>query len=160
MIVPILFRGASILPEEQLPEDIRPVVTRQAIEVGDKHFDLDAETVCRFVRRHFPIPCSPVKRHLLLYKPRTSTAWRGWFFRLTFYVFLFASLAWTIGLPATLPGRGFFETWEAFWVRVTAAATAILFSIIVQRYAYRLDASKPLFQNRMPAVERSRRPDR
>lgn len=49
-VIPVLVGGAGIPRAEDLPQDVRPLVDREAIEVRDTHFHADAEQLVNTIR--------------------------------------------------------------------------------------------------------------
>ena len=50
-VIPILLQGASMPPASALPEDLKPLSTRNALEVSAARFDTDVETLIHAIER-------------------------------------------------------------------------------------------------------------
>jgi hypothetical protein len=55
-VVPILVDGGSLPSEEQLPDDLKPLVRRQAFEISNKRWKYDTEQLVRFLIKSVGIP--------------------------------------------------------------------------------------------------------
>jgi hypothetical protein len=58
-VVPVLVDGGSLPSEEELPEDLKPLVRRQAYEISNKRWKYDTEQLIRFLVK-LGIPTKPI----------------------------------------------------------------------------------------------------
>ncbi len=64
-IVPTLVQGASMPPAAELPEDLLPLLKRQAVTIGDVPFDKDVDGLVESVRSYVH-PIAGASRHALV----------------------------------------------------------------------------------------------
>ncbi len=50
-VIPVLVAGATLPQAEQLPEDLRPLCDRQAVEIRDAHFHSDAQQLIEVLHK-------------------------------------------------------------------------------------------------------------
>ena len=58
-VVPVLVDGGSLPSEDELPEDLKPLVKRQAYEISNKRWKYDTEQLIRFLIK-IGIPTKPI----------------------------------------------------------------------------------------------------
>ncbi|MCZ4305893.1 SUMF1/EgtB/PvdO family nonheme iron enzyme [Zoogloeaceae bacterium G21618-S1] len=66
-VIPVLVDGASVPNADDLPDDVRALVERNAVEVSREHFDRDADRLIATIRRHLPFTVrnqGPLRRAL------------------------------------------------------------------------------------------------
>ena len=68
-VIPVLVEGAAMPTQEALPEALRPLARRQAVELRDSRWDADVEHLLRTLEPVL-VPASPTKA-----KPSPRTAW-------------------------------------------------------------------------------------
>lgn len=50
-VVPVLLEGASLPEEDQLPDDLKPLLRRQSYEISNKRWKFDSEQLVDFLKR-------------------------------------------------------------------------------------------------------------
>ena len=65
--IPVLLAGATMPDAASLPAPLQPLASRQAIDIGEKHFHRDAEYLIRAIERHCGVaPAQGSRRRVLL----------------------------------------------------------------------------------------------
>lgn len=65
--IPVLLAGAAMPDAASLPVPLQPLASRQAIDIGEKHFHRDAEYLIRAIERHCGVaPAQGARRRVLL----------------------------------------------------------------------------------------------
>ena len=57
-VIPVLVAGAATPPAPDLPEDLRPLCGRHAVEIRDSHFHPDAQQLIQMLHSFLPRPVS------------------------------------------------------------------------------------------------------
>lgn len=70
-VIPVLVDGAAVPNAAELPEDLRPLVERNALQIRGEHFHRDSERLVATVSRRLPLR---VRRHRLLRTLYAATA--------------------------------------------------------------------------------------
>ncbi|HYW47679.1 MAG TPA: TIR domain-containing protein [Bryobacteraceae bacterium] len=141
-IIPLLFRGATIPKQQQLPTEIGQLARIQAVRIDDAHFDADVRGVIRQIRSRFRIPKSKIRQALLLYAPGAAV---GWALRAAMYVALVFALGWVPGLLAASPEARILD----FSFVVCAFATALA----LRTWAHHLDVRCPVSRVAEPSED-------
>jgi hypothetical protein len=53
-VIPVLIDGAEMPPEERLPDDLKPLARRQALELRHTRFNSDADTIVGVLEKFWP----------------------------------------------------------------------------------------------------------
>ncbi len=93
LVIPVLLQDAELPREEELPEPLRPLLRRQAIELSDRHWERDIAVLADRLRDALNIPAEePGVRPP---GARPVSKWRTWF--ITFGIAAALGLAAGIG---------------------------------------------------------------
>jgi hypothetical protein len=94
-IIPVLVGNASMPDAEALPEELRPLAHRQALEFSDKRRAYDLEQLCRAIEEY--LPGSRVRHHARIFGRRAAVP--------AGIALVFAALAMLYWRPAPVPER-------------------------------------------------------
>lgn len=83
-VVPVLVDGADLPPESDLPEELRPLVRRQALEIEDARWKSDVARLAESLSRHGgaaePVraaAAAPAKAAPLIAAPQATSPWKA-----------------------------------------------------------------------------------
>jgi hypothetical protein len=89
LVIPVLLQDAELPREDELPEPLRPLLRRQAIELSDPHWERDIEALARRLQDALNLPAEGGGRQAVTQSSSKRGAW-----------FITTGIAVAVGLTA------------------------------------------------------------
>ncbi len=105
-VIPLLLDGATMPTAAQLPAPLRPLVGRNALELGNTRFAADVERLVRVLGEAIgePLPGAASSTSTSMAPARATPASRAWRIGAAAAIFIaIAMLAWTLAGPSAAP---------------------------------------------------------